>query len=668
MGRALIGNFKGPKGDKGDKGDTGAQGSAGAQGKTGATGAPGPTGQRGSRWTQGTAITGTSTTATVFSSTGITDALVNDSYLNTSNGNTYRCTVAGAASVAKWVYTGNIRGATGPTGPQGNTGAAGATGPKGDKGDKGDTGPAGPTGPKGNTGAAGAAGPTGQRGSRWTQGTAITGTSTTATAFSGSGITDALVNDNYINTSTGNTYRCTVAGNAATAKWVYTGCLKGPKGDTGAKGAQGTTGATGPTGPTGATGPKGATGATGQRGSKWYSGTVITGTSTTATVFSGSGITGALVDDQYLNPSTGNTYRCTVSGAASVAKWVYAGNIKGPAAAVDSTLSATSTNTVQNKVIKSALDGKLSTSGGTVKGTIKLDNGLSGPVDKLVTDISPGEISTVTASGNGLVKTNELQAASVYPLNYDKGGSLSFEGPTEFIAGAKFWDTAEFKSRLDCNVQALNESIKIEYDGLRTDIYADGIETGFLHGETSESTVKFANNDASNPTAWTNVATLTSGEEHKSIFGKVATMFKNVRYLNKMLGTTDISKIGNGTVTGAISQLNGNLTGNKYTVEVTNYSLVNLTAQSLIVKGDRVLLTLTGTCLFESAASNHVTAMRLPANIAPPTDIGCSIRAWYTNGASIVPAAVFVKTSGTIGLQTGEIHNIVFNVSCSWDF
>lgn len=86
----------------------------------------GPQGTRGSRWSQGTAITGTSTTATVFSGTGITDALINDNYLNTSTGNTYRCTVAGAASVAKWVYTGNLRGATGATGPQG------ATGPKGD--------------------------------------------------------------------------------------------------------------------------------------------------------------------------------------------------------------------------------------------------------------------------------------------------------------------------------------------------------------------------------------------------------------------------------------------------------------------------------------------------------------------------------------------------------
>ena len=125
---------------------------------------------------------------------------------------------------------------------QGPTGATGPQGPQGIQGEKGAT---GATGPQGKTGA------TGTRGSRWNQGTAITGTSTTATIFSGSGITDALVNDNYLNTSTGNTYRCTVAGNASTAKWIFTGCIKGL---TGAKGA---TGAIGPTGPQGPQGVKG---------------------------------------------------------------------------------------------------------------------------------------------------------------------------------------------------------------------------------------------------------------------------------------------------------------------------------------------------------------------------------------------------------------------------
>lgn len=119
---------KGDTGAKGDKGDTGSQGMAGAKGATGT---------RGSRWNTGTAITGNSTTATVFSGSGITDALANDMYLNTSTGYTYRCTTAGAASTAKWIYTGSIKGAKGDTGAAGTKGDTGATGAKGDKGDLG---------------------------------------------------------------------------------------------------------------------------------------------------------------------------------------------------------------------------------------------------------------------------------------------------------------------------------------------------------------------------------------------------------------------------------------------------------------------------------------------------------------------------------------------------
>ena len=40
-------------------------------------------------------------------------------YLNTSTYNTYRCTVAGAASAAKWVYEANIKGQKGDTGNAG---------------------------------------------------------------------------------------------------------------------------------------------------------------------------------------------------------------------------------------------------------------------------------------------------------------------------------------------------------------------------------------------------------------------------------------------------------------------------------------------------------------------------------------------------------------------
>lgn len=77
-------------------------------------------------------------------------------------------------------------------------------------------------------------------------------------------------------------------------------------------------------------------------------------------------------------------------------------------------------------------------------------------------------------------------------------------------------------------------------------------------GDTASNVTSFTSSDVADGSApsWTNVATLTSGETHTSIFAKVSQMFKNVRYLYKMFGTTDISSIGGGTVTGAISSQN----------------------------------------------------------------------------------------------------------------
>lgn len=93
--REMSFNIKnGSHGDKGDTGDTG---------KTGATGI------RGSRWSEGTKITGTSTSGTIFSNSGITDALVNDFYLNTTTGNIYICILSGIATVAKWKYVGSLK-------------------------------------------------------------------------------------------------------------------------------------------------------------------------------------------------------------------------------------------------------------------------------------------------------------------------------------------------------------------------------------------------------------------------------------------------------------------------------------------------------------------------------------------------------------------------------
>lgn len=80
-------------------------------------------------------------------------------------------------------------------------------------------------------------------------------------------------------------------------------------------------------------------------------------------------------------------------------------------------------------------------------------------------------------------------------------------------------------------------------------------------GDTKDNVTTFQSSDTTDAlaTAWTSVTKLDSGEKQSSIFAKMSQMFKNIRYLYKMLGTTDISQIGGGNVTGAISSLNTSL-------------------------------------------------------------------------------------------------------------
>lgn len=244
-------------GSKGSQGIQGPKGDAGADGAVGAKGDKGATGTRGSRWTTGTACTGNSTTGTVFN-TGITDALVNDMYLNTSTGFVYKCTTAGNASTAKWVYTGSIKG---------NTGAQGA---------KGDT---GSQGPKGNTGPAGTA--------------------------AGFGTPTASIDANV------GTPSVTVTASGANTAKVFNFAFKNLKG---------ATGATGPKGDQGAKGDKGANGTNGTSAA-WFTGTAVTGTATTATAFT---VSGSKAGDMYLNTSTQNVYRASAANS-----WIYVCNIKG---------------------------------------------------------------------------------------------------------------------------------------------------------------------------------------------------------------------------------------------------------------------------------------------------------------------------------------------------
>lgn len=113
--------------------------------------------------------------------------------------------------------------------------------------------------------------------------------------------------------------------------------------------------------------------------------------------------------------------------------------------------------------------------------------------------------------------------------------------------------------------------------GGRVPAPAAGDDGKFLRGDATwtapaDMVEAFTSSDVADggATAWTGVNPLTSGETNKSIFAKLSQMFKNIRYLYKMLGTTDISSIGNGTVTGGLSSLN-----NALAFKVLSYTAYN---------------------------------------------------------------------------------------------
>ena len=129
--------------------------------------------------------------------------------------------------------------------------------------------------------------------------------------------------------------------------------------------------------------------------------------------------------------------------------------------------------------------------------------------------------------------------------------------------------------------------------GGRVPAPAAGDDGKFLRGDATwtapaDMVEAFTSSDVADggATAWTGVNPLTSGETNKSIFAKLSQMFKNIRYLYKMLGTTDISSIGNGTVTGGLSSLNDSF---KQLGTVSNHDYARVEGMTASATGNTLL-------------------------------------------------------------------------------
>ena len=81
---------------------------------------------------------------------------------------------------------------------------------------------------------------------------------------------------------------------------------------------------------------------------------------------------------------------------------------------------------------------------------------------------------------------------------------------------------------------------------------------------SSEGTFTGTSYDAQNSSSWISVTTLVSGETNGSIFTKISQMFRNIRYLYKVIGSANISAVGT-NITNAINNLNSNKSSTSHT-------------------------------------------------------------------------------------------------------
>lgn len=202
-------------------------------------------------------------------------------------------------------------------------------------------------------------------------------------------------------------------------------------------------------------------------------------------------------------------------------------------------------------------------SSGTISATIKSGS---------VTDdmIESGYLANIkievgkakTYSENAYLSQQNAEIDATNAQSYAIGGTGTREG--EDIDNAKYYkeQAQEILNTMQegqvTGVKGANETTFRRGD---VNITADDIGALATDGDSKSNTVTFTSYDVSdgNATSWTSVAALTSGITHATFFQRVSQMFKNVRYLYKMLGSTDISGIGDGTVTGGLNTLNSNL-------------------------------------------------------------------------------------------------------------
>lgn len=175
------------------------------------------------------------------------------------------------------------------------------------------------------------------------------------------------------------------------------------------------------------------------------------------------------------------------------------------------------------------------------------------------------KVQSANASASASASASSANDSSTYATqskSYAVGGTGTRTG--EDTDNAKYYNEQAQKALSEMQksqVTGVKGNEETEYRTGEVNITAENIGAVAVGGDVAENTVTYESNDVGpdgDPALW-EIPKLTTGEKLSSIMQKVSRIANNFRYMIKLLGTTDISAIGDGTVTGVISTLNDNL-------------------------------------------------------------------------------------------------------------
>lgn len=250
-------------------------------------------------------------------------------------------------------------------------------------------------------------------------------------------------------------------------------------------------------------------------------------------------------------------------------------------------------------------------------------------------------------SANASAYAQSANAKSVLAESYAIGGTGTREG--EDTDNAKYYmEQAKLQtggiptkvSELENDVGYITKSVSNltnYYDKTDVDKKIDEIPKTDLTNYLTKT------GDGSNLTAAFEEATtldeLTTGEKLSSILGKIKLAVKNIKSLISLIGTTDISTIGDGTITGGLNDVNGKLNQD---ADLTLVNCVSWSSDNSISKiGNRVFVTIGVQITSEQSSGSLIIT-----NIA---------KTYY-------PKNAYVRANATGGIS-GNNHNIYINKS-----